>query len=447
MIRWIAISILTIGLFGTAFWGYQEHQDKNAILIQAENTYQRAFHELSYYVDLLYDKVGSSLAMNSRDQLSPQLVEIWRLTSEAHANVGQLPLSLLPFNKTEEFLSNIGDFTYRVAVRDLDEDPLNDDEIDTLENLYKQAGEIKDELRQVQYLVLKNNLRWMDVQLALATNDEPFDNTIIDGFKTVEEKVEGYTETNVDTLVGDHASKKEQYLLLGDEQFTEKEIIEKSKDIFQIKNEKKLDISKSGEGSDIPFYSVSYRNEDKNAYMDITEQGAHPITILVDRPVSDKKLSLHDGFEKAKEYLTQFDFDDMTALMTTEYDDIGVYSFIYNQRGIRVHPDTVEIKVALDNGDILGLSAKTYFMNHRERDIPNPELSEEAARNKVNANVRIEEQFLSVIENDLGEEVLTYEFLGVMNDNTYRIFINAMDGKEEKVEKLRGTEINFSAGF
>src|SRR5699024_4529427 len=146
-----------------------EHQEKNAVLIQAENTYQRAFHELSYHVDLLHDKIGTALAMSSKESLSPQLVEIWRLTSEAHSNVGQLPLSLLPFNKTEEFLSNIGQFTYRTAVRDLEIDPLTDEETKTLENLFDQSEDIKDDLREVQHIVLKNNLRWMDVQLALAS--------------------------------------------------------------------------------------------------------------------------------------------------------------------------------------------------------------------------------------------------------------------------------------
>src|SRR5699024_5060613 len=146
---------------------------------------------------LLHDKIGTALAMNSKDKLSPQMVEIWRLTSEALSDVGQLPLSLLPFNKTEEFLANIGDFTYRTAVRDLDKDPLTDKEIKTLQNLYEQSKEIKDELRQVQYTVLDNHLRWMDVQLALATQDEPADNTIIDGFKTVEKTVKGFTESHL----------------------------------------------------------------------------------------------------------------------------------------------------------------------------------------------------------------------------------------------------------
>lgn len=444
VIRWFTIAALTLGLLGVTFWGYQEHQEKNTILIQAENTYQRAFHDLTYHVDLLHDQIGASLAMNSKERLSPQLVDIWRLTSEAHANVGQLPLSLLPFNKTEEFLSRIGDFTYRTAVRDLEKEPLDEKEMETLENLYKQAGEIKDELRQVQHLVLKNNLRWMDVQLALATHDEPADNTIIDGFKTVEKKVEGYEESHVDTLIGDHTAKEEKFSFLEGKKFNEDEILSRSKEIFQIENDESLSISKSGDGSDIPIYSISYQNDEKNAYMDITEQGGHPITLLVSRPLEEKKLSLYEGLEKAKEYLEELSFEQMEVYQSTEFNQIGVYSFLYHDQGVRVHSDSIEVKIALDNGDLLGFSARNYFMNHRERKIPDPVLSEAEARSKVNENVEIQEQFLSIMTNDLGEEVLTYEFLGTLNDDTYRIFINAQNGYEEKVEKLTNAEMNFS---
>src|SRR5690625_1035934 len=197
MIRWITIAVLAIGVAGTAFWGYQEHQEKNAILIQAENDYQRSFHDLSYHMDLLHDKIGTALAMNSEQSLSPQLVDIWRLASEALTDVGQLPLGLLPFNKTEEFLSNIGDFTYRTAVRNLENEPLSNEETDALKELYAQSNEIKDELRQIQHIALENNLRWMDVQLALANEEAQVDNTIVDGFKTVEKTAGEFSETNV----------------------------------------------------------------------------------------------------------------------------------------------------------------------------------------------------------------------------------------------------------
>lgn len=443
LIRNILIAVLAIGIVGTSFWGYKEHQDKNAVLIQAENTYQRAFHELSYHMDLLHDKIGVALAMNSKESISPQMIEIWRITSDSLANVGQLPLTLLPFNKTEEFLSNIGDFTYRTAVRDLDEDPLTEEETNSLKDLYEQSSEIKDELRQVQHVVLKDNLRWMDVQLALATQDEQMDNTIIDGFQTVEKKVEGYSETNFDASHIGNTQSDHEFKHLSGKKFDKNKIVKQGKKFFNIKNEDEITVAKNGEGADVPFYSLSYEDGNKNGYMDITEKGGHPLTLLVSRPLNDKEHSLNEGLEKASTYLKEFGYEDMEAYQSSEYEHIGVYSFLHMQDDVRIYTDSIEVKVALDNLDILGLNARNYLMNHKERDIPEPKITEEEALEKLNPNIEIQDKFLAVIDNDIGDEVLTYEFFGTLDGETYRIFINAMDGKEEKVEKLSGTEINY----
>ncbi len=72
LIRNVLIGVLAIGLAGTAYWGYTERQEKNAILIHAENNYQRAFNDLAYEMDVLNDKIGTTLAMNSRTSLSPE---------------------------------------------------------------------------------------------------------------------------------------------------------------------------------------------------------------------------------------------------------------------------------------------------------------------------------------------------------------------------------------
>src|SRR5690625_4106752 len=438
--RWIAIVLLSLGIAGVSFWGYKEHEDKNAVLIQAENTYQRSFHELSYNMDLLHDKIGTALAMNSKDRLSPQLVEIWRLSSEALSNVGQLPLTLLPFNKTEEFLSNIGDFTYRTAVRDLDKDPLSDKELQTLEQLYEQSADIKTDLREVRSQVLENNLRWMDVQLALATNEEQEDNTIIDGLKTVEKKVEGFSEGNTDSsLIGTQQNEHKYQYLKNEKKINEDKALRLSESLFEVTNDGEFNVTQSGDGSNVPFYTVSYSDEDKSAHMDLSQQGGHPLSLLVDRNVGEQNISLNDGQEEAEKYLKKHDFEDMVLFRSNQYDSVGVYSFLYEQDSVRIYPDTVDVKVGLDNGKIIGLTARNFFMNHMERDLPEPKINQEEARSKVNPNVDIQEDFLAVIDNELGEEVLTYEFIGTLGDDTYRIFINAANGTEERVEKLNRT--------
>jgi len=133
----------------------------------------------------------------------------------------------------------------------------------------------------------------------------------------------------------------------------------------------------------------------------------------------------------------------MSVLQSQQFNDVGVYTFLNVEDDIRIYPDAIIVKVALDNGDILGLNAKEYVLNHHDRNIEMPKITSEEARDKVNPNVQIHDENLSIIENNLNEEVLTYEFLGEMNDETYRIFINAETGIEEKVEKLTNTEMNF----
>ena len=61
----ILFPVTAVLLIGALVWGYQENQEKNSILIKAENQYQRAFHDLSYHVDKLHTELGNTLAVNS----------------------------------------------------------------------------------------------------------------------------------------------------------------------------------------------------------------------------------------------------------------------------------------------------------------------------------------------------------------------------------------------
>lgn len=249
---------------------------KNAILINSENNYQRAFHDLAFQMDLLHDKIGTTLAMNSRKSLSPGLAEVWRLTSQAHSSVGQLPLTLLPFNKTDEFLSKIGNFSYQTAIRDLDKKPLTDQEYNTLKKLYGQSENIQNELRHVQHLVLNNNLRWMDVEMALANGKEASDNTIIDGFKTVEKTAKGYDEANMDNPSFVSFSKRdEEYQHIQGKVISKARAGQIAKKYSNIKNANVVNITENRKGAKFGFYSITMRGTDnREEVMDISKRAA-----------------------------------------------------------------------------------------------------------------------------------------------------------------------------
>ncbi|AMX83080.1 germination protein YpeB [Geobacillus subterraneus] len=446
MVRNILLAALALAVIGTGYWGYREHLEKNAILIQAENNYQRAFHDLAYQIDLLHDKLGATLAMNSHASLSPALAEVWKIASEAHSDVGQLPLSLLPFNKTQEFLSQIGEFSYRTAVRDLEEEPLTKEEYKTLQALYKNAGAIRQELRNVQHLVLENNLRWMDVELALATNDQKGDNIIIDGFKAVEKNIDTFSSSSEfgPSFIG-LANEEKGFVRAQGQSITKAEAKRIARDFLGLKGTEEIKVTESGKGADDRFYSLTIHDPKTKGdiYMDITKKGGYPIWALNSRPVGKPKISLHEAASRGMAFLKRHQFTGFELYDSTQYDNVAVLTFVKSENGVRIYPEAIQMKVALDNGRVVGFTARDYLSSSVPRPLPKPKLTVEAAKKKVNPQLKVMEQRQAIIMNDLQKPVLCYEFLGTLGDETYQLFINASTGLEEKVERLESVEPNY----
>ncbi|MGP4071958.1 germination protein YpeB [Piscibacillus sp. B03] len=441
MVRWILYIVMLIGFIGAIVYGYQEHQEKNAVLVQAENNYQRAFHDLTYRIDLLNDKIGTVLAMNTPENLSPQLTEIWKISSEAQADVGQLPLTLLPFNKTEEFLSNIGEFSYRVAVRGLDENPLTEEELSLLNDLHDSSSTIKQELRTVQHQVLDQGLRWMDVEVALATN-EPGDNTILDGLETIEDNSDQFNSTDNGGVFNLNSKSEGEEIQFDGKTYNEEEVRGFVTEQFELDENVDMNITTTGKGSNIPMYNVSFDTGELHGYAELTQQGANMISYMLTREMGEAQISLNEAMNQAKELLNGIGYDNIEVVESSQYEKVGVFRFVRVDDGVYYYPDSLQVKVALDNGDIVGLSARDYIVNTTTRGEVDftKNLSEEEALDVVNPNIEIMETREAVIENDIGDLVLSYELLGVLNDQTYRVYINASDGFEEKVEKLQQSE-------
>lgn len=440
MKRWISITVLSIALIFTGYWGYRQFTDKELLIVQAENNYQRAFHDLTYHVDLLYDKIGTTLALKTKETLSPQMLDIWQLTAQAQSDVGQLPLGLLPFTKTETFLADIGEFTYHVAIRDLDNEPLNEEEIDRLTQLYESANEIRKELRTVQHKVFADELKWVDVELALASNDRETPNHIIDGFTAVEDYTSGFDQSHFDNLAADFPSQQERFQFVDGDPISEEEVKKLIMKQFDLSADLEIDLQKSGAGAQLDTYSGSFSHEDQRGYIEVTETGGHVLSYMINRELSDGTISLHDAEREAESLLKEQGFEDIKRLRSSQYDETGLFQYAVTIDDIWVYPDQITVKVALDNGDIIGFNATNYYRNHREREIKEPKLTLDEAKEYVSSSLNIEDQHLAIIEDRAGTEVLTYAFFGTLNNDTYQIFIDANTGNEVFVELMHDVE-------
>ncbi|RKD25681.1 germination protein YpeB [Ammoniphilus oxalaticus] len=443
--------ILAVATIGLGVWGYQENQDKNRVLIKAENQYQRAFHDLAFHMDQLQDELGKTMAINSRRQIDGTLSNVWRISSLARSDVGQLPLSLLPFSKTEQFLADIGDFSYRAAIRDLDKEPLNEKEIQKLQMYHQQASKIQGELRNVQDKVLGQQLRWMDVELSLASAQDSGnlgDNTIVEGFKTIDKTADKVVDEYADLDFGPSVNMLQLEKQKDDKNIKGKPINEQQARQVAMKftgiNERDADIKveKTGKGNTYQAYSVTIKPRGKEEHeinLDITKKGGHVVWLLDNRDVKNPQLDLPQAQQRADEFLKAHQFENMEAMTQEQYGNLAVITYVHTEDGARIYPELMTLQVALDTGNVVGFQAEDYVFNHKQdRKLSKPALTKEQARKEVNPNLHVQESRLAVVLNDRNQETLCYEYVGWLGEEAYRVFIDAKSGEEVTVEKLDG---------
>lgn len=102
--------------------------------------------------------------------------------------------------------------------------------------------------------------------------------------------------------------------------------------------------------------------------------------------------------------------------------------------GVVVYPDLIKVAISSD-GEVVGMEARAYLMNHRDWDVKFGEVSEEDARAAVGNGLRITNVAKALIEKN-GEYLTCYEFEAAMSDRQYYVYIDSRTGKEVELFKV-----------
>ena len=162
--------------------------------------------------------------------------------------------------------------------------------------------------------------------------------------------------------------------------------------------------------------------------------------LMKDRHIEEEKLSVSDAKEKASAFLRENGFNDMRE---SYYENMGgsvVINYAYEQDGYIVFPDLVKVKVALDDGEIIGFESRGYVMNHTYRNIPKPVITVEDALKNVNSDLEIKETTMAVIPLESGNEACCYQIKGVVSGRHFLIYVNTQTGDTEDVQILLENE-------
>ncbi len=439
----VMFPLLLVLLVGAIYWGYKEHQEKNAVLIKAENQYQRAFHDLTFHMDKLHQQLGNTLAVNSTSQNYHRkgLINAWRLSAQAQNEIALLPLSYLPFGDTEEFLSRLSNFAYKTSVRDLTKQPLTEAEFKTLNSLYEHSKEVAADLNRMQQDVLTDNLRWMDIELAIASEQANGGNIIVDGLRDVDKKIREYPELDWGPSVSSMYEKRSFKALSGNKEITAEQAKSEAAKLLGV-DAASLEVAENGSDTEYATYSVIQKAQQNNESTRLvyTKHGGHLMMYAKNREVGAPTISTEQARQAADEFLNKFGFKDMKAVTYDVFETSGTFTYATSQNGVLIYPDKITISVALDKGEVLAMQAAEFVSKHNDRELQNPSLSSAEARAALNPNMKIKQERLAIIIGEMGSEVLCYEFTGRINGSLYRVYINAETGTEESIEQMRETD-------
>ncbi len=117
----------------------------------------------------------------------------------------------------------------------------------------------------------------------------------------------------------------------------------------------------------------------------------------------------------------------------TKLNNIVTVNYAYEYNEIVAYPDLIKVKIALDNGEILGIETNGYLNSHTSRNFDNVSLTIDEARRKLNEDLEILDEGLAIIPTEWKSELLCYEFKGKVEDREFLVYINVETGKEEDI--------------
>jgi germination protein YpeB len=180
-------------------------------------------------------------------------------------------------------------------------------------------------------------------------------------------------------------------------------------------------------------------NKNNVVSIDITKKGGHVLQMIYTKPISNAKLKIDKAKEYAKKFLISQGYMDMVDTYYMSENGMATINYAYKQDNVVVYPDLIKVKVALDNGEIIGFESSGYISSHTKRDIKEPKITLEDARRKINPRVQVLSSGMAIIPTESQTEILTYEFKGKVDDRDFLVYINTDDGQEEKVLMIVNT--------
>lgn len=426
---WIfSVVVVSLCVFGT-----YEYYKAKAYRQSLRDTYNRAFFELADYVDDIDTLLAKGLLVTSPGEMASISSELCVQASAAKACLAQIPATKVQLDKTEKFLSQVGDYTHTLSQSLIDKNAITAKEYESLLSLGKYASGLNQSLGELSDKIYKGDYSLTGDEAISLEKVVYADMT--DPWSAIEKEFGEYPALIYDGPFSEHIENMTPKMTENQRELTKDEAAGKAAKFFGIPKTK---VYFDGETQNTVMDSYSYKCivGTSEITINLTKKGGYPVYFLKNRRVRDEKVSVNDAIDKAQEFLKKKGFSDMKSSYYEKANGIATVNFAYKEKDVVCYSDLIKVKVALDDGEIVGMEAKGYIMNHHTRNVRAPRLLKQDARGCVSSMLSIDSVNMALIPKDSKREVLCYEFKGTANNRNFIIYINADTGKEEDIQIL-----------
>ena len=190
-------------------------------------------------------------------------------------------------------------------------------------------------------------------------------------------------------------------------------------------------------GGVMPAWGVTIQLDDLQLNLEITRQGGKVLLMSPETAAFPVRKTVEECREAALSFLQERGFAQMESPWYQVYDGLCVLTCVNVQRGVLIWPDRVTVQVRMDTAEVVGIEARQYWRNHIPRKLQTPLLTASEARAYLSAEPTAGRLCLLPYE---GQERLCWQFSIQHEDDTYISYIDAMTGRELRLEKVMHLE-------
>ncbi len=381
-----------------------------------------------YELDDIETNLSKAVVVTNDKNAAKIYSELCSLSGRAEQNLAAMPISHQAVENSLNFINKLGGFCEYAMLKSVDGD-LSEEDREGVEKLYAACKSLNQEMRE-----LSDQLSTGTLDLAAVYVDDQGDRSGL-----LNDYWNYLAEADIDypTLIYDGPFSDSE---LDTKPVTERKEI--SREEARNKAAELLGVSASGlsEGTDIEGDLPCYCFSTENGSISISKQGGLLEWYTDGRAINEAKLTVDQAQVKAEEFLKKLDYGEMELVWGSEYDNAVVFNAAPVVNDAVIYPDLVKIKVALDDGSIVGVEGRGYIINYRERELEAPQHSIQEASEKIFNGLKVEREQLCVIPL-YEEELLCYEFTGIYNDNRYIVYVGANTLEEVNVMRVIQTDI------